>query len=54
MSYADYTPEPREGDDEREALARQRATALRQHRYAMATLHPRDPEHEGAGTARDE
>lgn len=54
MAYRDYTPESREGDDEREALARQRAAARRQHNAHMANHHPRDPEHEGAGAARDE
>ena len=54
MSYRDYIPEPRQRDDERDALARQRAANLRRHRHAMAHADPRDPDYEGAGEARDQ
>lgn len=53
-AYRDYTPEPRERDDEIERLARQRAENLRRHRHFMAHPDPRDPDYEGAGEARDE
>lgn len=54
MSYRGNSPDADPGQDERDDLARQRAAALRQHRSHMANPHPRDPEHEGAGSARDE